>query len=149
MTKGFIFTLDAALAAVLGIVLLFIALNLSSVNTGGYFGKLQLASAGNDFLAVLEQTGVFDKDIGSQSYENNLEGQLSFRMTDLLPPNYCANISVYVYKFSNGFVLDKQVINVTKSVFTGCPSSAPEYVNVKRSFLTFDPEYYGKIDMLL
>src|SRR3990172_10898756 len=140
MRKGFIFTFDAALAAALAVVLFVVALTLPSINTGAYFGKLQLVSIGNDFLAVLEQNKTFDGYVDqSQAY---VTGDIQNHLITL-PPNYCANVTVSTYDYSvssTTFVLDDQY-NVTR---TGCTVSTKDTVGVKRVFITFTPEKYGK-----
>jgi hypothetical protein len=144
MTKGFIFTLDAALASVLALVLLIVILNLTPINTGSNLGKLQLASLGNDFLSVLDQNSTFDSYAsGSLDPVTDLQNHLT-----ILPPNYCANVSIFVYDYSSGnFVLDAQhSANITK---TDCTAPTTEPVKVKRIFLSFNPEKYGKAEMVV
>ncbi len=144
MVKGFVFTFDAALAAVLAITLLVIAVNLPSINTGTYFGKSQLYSVGTDFVAILDQNNTFDSYIGKDStyISNNMQNHLT-----VLPPNYCANVSIYMYSYSSGFSLDSgNPFIITK---TGCNTPTSDVVRIKRIFMSYSPEKYGKVEIAM
>lgn len=144
MIKGIVFTFDAALAAVLAVVLLAVVVSLQPTNTGTYYGKLQLASIGNDFLAVLDQNSTFDSYMGGGPVDPtaDLQGYLA-----TLPPNYCASVSVLAFSYlGGGFSADSHTFTVTR---IGCTSSTADVVEVKRVFISNSPEIYGRVDMVL
>ena len=135
MTKGFVFTLDALIALTLAIAIGATAMTALQNYSSTPFAFRHLSAAANDFLSVMEQSGVFNSYVGkSQDFVN---GDLRTRL-ELLPSNYCGDVTLSVYRYSNGFVLDETYGAVT----LGC-DTPDQQVNAKRIFLNTDRERYG------
>lgn len=141
MTKGFVFTLDAVIAATVAIVLLMVIFNVLFLNTTNFFNNQQLASVGNDLFAIMEQNGTFHEYVSKS--ENVIEEDLQNQM-QILPPNYCGNITIKFYKYQNGFIIDK----LANEVKTNCVFSN-EKTKVKRVFVDYDKERFGLAEMEL
>ncbi len=139
--KGFVFTLDAVMAAITAVVMSFIIVNLLSVNTGNFSEREQLSSFGNDILAVLQQEGTL-KDYVQQS-ASTVNSDLQTQM-QVFPSQFCGNITLSVYKYQSGFVLE-DIFNATK---TGC-SKVNDIVKVKRIFTNNDKDRYGLAELEL
>ncbi len=140
MAKGFVFTIDALLAALLAAAFLSaMAAILNKENPAEL--QTQPLNFGNDFLAVLNNDKTLEKylALGEGEVRNDMSEQLK-----LLPQQYCANFTVYKYKTEGaGFALEK-----TFNSNTGCFSSN-EKVRVKRAFVNFKKQRLGiaEIDM--
>jgi len=134
MHKGFVFTTDAAIAANVAILLTVILIGFMSINASAV-SKEKLNSVGNDFLAVLERTGVFNSYIGKTQSAVNAD---ILQQLQILPENYCGNVTVRWYKYSNGFVLE----NTFNGVKQNCVKTS-EVTKSKRVLVDFPKQKFG------
>jgi len=134
MTKGFVLTMDAVIATFLGVIITAVIISLLAAGSVNYFDKQQLSSIGYDLLAVLDLSGKLDSYIGGSGVEADLGTQLQ-----LLPENYCGNITVEIYKFQNDeFELVEDYTNTS----SGCIQSG-DISRVKRIFANISEQRYG------
>lgn len=141
MSKGFVLTLDAMMAAILALIISALIMSTLSASNINYYEYQNLASVGNDLLAILDLTGKLDDYTKMTEAEgsNDLRGQLN-----VFPDHYCSNITVNLYQYNSGFQLDK-TFSATK---TGC--TYPENKGkgaARRMYVDFDDERYGLAEM--
>lgn len=140
MSKGIILTSDAFLAVFTTATLLAIVVGLLGMNPPVPYDKQQLASIGNDLLSVLQQNKTFNDYINDPAAGSKLATQLQ-----ILPVNYCGNVTLTIYKYSSGFVVDGTPINAATF---GCVRGQ-EIVKVKRIFMDYKKARYGMAEMEL
>jgi len=136
MSKGFVLTLDAVLAATTALIISAVIVTIIATGGVNYFDRLQLSNTGNDLLAVLDISGKLSGYVGGS--EAQVEEDLQDRLL-LLPFQYCGNITVNVYKYqSEEFVLDKDY----NAISIGC-IKRNETAKVKRIFVNTNKQKYG------
>ena len=143
MPKGFVLTLDAALATIIVLVSgLAVAVLLLSGEQGS-LARLNSYTLGSDFLLALDKSGKLSDYVGKPEgvVNDDLKQQLS-----VLPQQYCGNVTLNVYKEQSGFVLDKSY-----GAVSDCAPPRQDFSRVKRIFVNFDKERFGLalIDMWL
>lgn len=143
MTKGFVLTLDAVLAAIVALIISILIMSMLSISTINYYEKQGLRSVGNDLLAVLDLTDRFDDytDMSISEANADLLDQLN-----ILPEHYCAKISVRVFHHNSGFVLDKRFYATKTNCIT---ETEDELTKVRRIYVDFDDQKYGSAEMEL
>ncbi len=168
MTKGFVLTLDAVLAAIVALTISALIMGMLAVSDINYYEYQGLTSVGNDLLAILDLTGKFNEYTDKTVAEGNadLKSQLN-----VLPTHYCANATVRLYDSNGGFTLYKK-FNATKSGCLelgdclqkkgcgggGCGGKEEEecieevkgdFTKVKRIYVDFDNEKFGLVEVEL
>jgi hypothetical protein len=140
MSKGFVLTLDAVLAAVTALIISAAIVTIIAFGGVNYFDRLQLSNTGNDLLAVLDLSGKLSGYVDGS--EIQVEEDLQDRLL-LLPFQYCGNITVNIYKYqSEEFVLDKDY----NAVSIGCTKDI-EATKVKRLFVNTNKQKYGLVEL--
>jgi hypothetical protein len=137
MTKGFVLTLDAVLAAISALLLSVLIMSTLSATNINYYDHQALSGVGNDLLAIMDLTGIFDTY--TDESVGNIEIDLANHLT-VLPVNYCGNMTVSIYSYSSRFQLDKQ----GSAIKSGCAYSKDKDISkVKRLYVDFDDLKYG------
>lgn len=139
MNKGIILTSDALLAAFTTAIMLTVIVGLLSVNPPIPFDKQQLESIGNDFLSVLQQDKTLNSYIGDSQADSKLLSQLQ-----LLPDQYCANVTLKIYRYQSDFLIDE----THNAVKAGC-IKGQELTKVKRIFVDYKKDRFGLAEMEL
>ena len=145
MTKGFALTLDAVMATTVAVAIVIAIINMFPLTSVNYFDKQQLASIGNDFLAVMDLSGKFRSYIGQTSSQINksLGEELQ-----LLPKTYCGNVTVKIYTGNIGPPITFTLGNTYNNFTSGCIRKQ-EITKTKRIFVNFDPQRFGYVELEL
>ncbi len=138
--KGFVLTADATLAVVAAILLSAVAVTLYNTSSLPSAESSQLFAIGNDMLTVLFKSGKLQAYVSqSPAAVNPQLGQY----LQLLPAQYCGNVTVTTYRYSGGgFTLQDNFNNVT----AGCPKTGDLFKS-KRVFAEFDEQRFGLAEM--
>lgn len=147
MTKGFVLTVDAIIATITGITMSAVIMYMLFASNVNYIDRQQLASIGNDFLSVLQQTDYFNTFCTSDCGSCDLAGQLN---NLLINTNYCGNITLRVYKYRSNDD-EFEVVNICNGIRSGC-TIKQDIVKVKRIFVKYaknPDERFGLVEMEL
>ena len=138
--KGFVLTMDATLAVVVAIVLSAIAVTLYNTSSLPSAESSQLFAVGNDMLTVLFKSVKLQAYVGQNPTAVNPQlGQY----LQLLPAQYCGNVTVTTYSYSGGsFTLRDNFNNIT----AGCPKTRDLFKS-KRVFAEFGKQRFGLAEM--
>ncbi len=95
--KGFVLTMDAAMAVAIAFTASFAIIAMLS-SAGARFDAQQLARAGNDILSALYHNGTLNSYIGASEVAANSD--IANKLA-ILPLHFCGNLTVMIYDADN------------------------------------------------
>jgi len=137
--RGFVLSMDAMFAAMTALAMAAVLSSLLSASSVTAFNEQQVSSTGNDLIATLQSSNTLNGYIGQSNLSVNTSLQKKLNM---LPPNYCGNISVKVFRADNFLLVDQY------GAVRNCTTGASVVV-IKRVFADYNKERFGLVELKL
>ena len=139
--RGFILTMDAMIAAMTALTMASVLSTMISESTTGSFTEQQMASTGNDLLAVMQSNDTFSHYIG---LPNSTVGPDLYSHLATLPGTYCASMRITVFN------KDLTVNNVYSASYGGLTcNTTRSYTQITKMFAEYTREKVGNIQMII
>jgi len=147
MTKGFVLTMDAALALTTALLMIAVIIGITFTSQISYLDEQQLYGIGNDFLAIMDLSKNFSAYISPGGLNPTID--IGQKLDQLLPKNYCGNVTVSIYSISgNPPTIQFDSPTIYRNTSSNCVKTS-DLVKLKRIFVSFDPPRFGLAEMEL
>ena len=141
--RGFIMSLDALMAAITTIVMLSVVAGILASQSQENFKNEQMFSLAADTLSVMDAIGSLNRyvTLDSTSIQNDMQTYL-----DLLPAQYCGNVTVRIYSSAGGGSFNIQ--NSYQRLTSNCLKTNLT-AQTSRVFMNYNPQRFGIADMVV
>lgn len=131
--------MDAMIAAMTALAMASVIAGMISESSATNFNQQQIASTGNDMLAVMQANETFNNYIGKPVDTVNASLRLQL---NILPLSYCGNITLKIYD-AYSFQL-----KTTYFANTSC-MPGKSVTNIRRTFASYDSQQFGIAELTL